>query len=132
MRNLVHFLLARLAATLRQTLLGGHAADVIGEHEFGGEYRSAVLAGRTAAMHGDVQAPGVVLVADHFDVLQEADELDETPAEPIDHRLDEDQLQHIDDEETTRFGAVLEDDRAGDEVTVVCAFYEDGITLVLF
>lgn len=119
MSDLIHFLLTGLTPAFGQALLGGHASDVIVEDKLCGEYRQAVGSGATS-MDCYVQATGVLFVANHLDVLQKSHQFGHTPAEFLRVRFHQNQLQNINDQKSTVFGAVFQLNRAGDQVAVIC------------
>lgn len=100
-------------------MLSRHASYVIVEHEFGRQYGIPVR--RCAApVHRYMKTSRIVFVAEHFDVLQETDQFCHTPAQSFGVRFDQNQLQHVDDEESTEFGTVFEYHTARNQIAVVC------------
>lgn len=94
---------------------------MIVEYELGGQEGHAVAgAAAQGLVDGQVEAARVVLVAGDLDVLEEPDELGDAPAELARVRLDQDQLDEVDDQEAPDLLAVLPDHCAGDQVAVVC------------
>ena len=85
-----------------ESLFCGHAAYVVIEDELGRDEGSRSRDGAAARfVDGDEEGATVFFVACHFHVLQESDELDETPAKLATVGLDQDQLEDVNHQEAT-------------------------------
>lgn len=139
LRDLMHFALPGLRAALMETLICGHAADMIVKHELGTERnptrsRTAdrlsdreMQRPRIILVHGDLRqvsneqfgAPSI-FIKSNLDVLQQGDELRHTPTQFAVVGLYQDELLGIDDHEPPGARRVLRDHRTRNQVAVVC------------
>lgn len=115
---LVHLLLARLAASLCESLLGSHATYVIVEKKFGRQERCAVMCD-AATMHCDVQATRIILVTLHFDILQETHKLGHTPTQELGIGLHKYQLNSVNDQKSSLLSIILGHNGAGNQIAIV-------------
>lgn len=91
------------------------------ENKLCGQQRHPIrVASGQRPMYRDMKTPRIVLIARDFDILQKPDELNDAPAELLRVRLDEYQLQQIDDQKPPDFLPVLPNDDARYQIAVVC------------
>ena len=105
-------------------LLGGHAADVVVEGEHGVEADRLLAGGlararATALFDGDEKRAAVLLVGRDLHVLHQVREFDHAPADPLDLRLHQNELDGVDDQEPTLSLLTRQLDSARDQIARV-------------